>query len=242
MDERTRRIAWCVTSAHETGTPRLDYDAVAVLPDGAGISYGAHQATDGSGTLDQIVARYIAAGGQYADDLEPYLAQLADPDVPLASSGEFRTLLRLVGQDPAMHRVQDAVFAEQYWRPVVSYARRRGLVLPLSYVSLYDLAVHSGHGRVGALRKHFQARPPDRGGDERTWSMGIMRARREWLRAYSHTDPVKQRIVRQSAYRADTYLDLAAGDWALPLPLTAHVGRGTVQVADADLASVAELP
>ena len=52
--EDARRIK-SIVSVFETGKAEGDPAAVVVLPDGAGISYGLHQATDRAGSLDEIV-------------------------------------------------------------------------------------------------------------------------------------------------------------------------------------------
>ena len=58
----------CVLSIFETGKipTAASYATCTILADGAGISYGKHQCTDRAGSLDAVVKRYIALGGQFA--------------------------------------------------------------------------------------------------------------------------------------------------------------------------------
>ena len=69
----------CILSIFETGRvpTAASYQTCTILRDGAGISYGKHQATDNAGSLDKIVQKYIAAGGKHAEALKPYVPRLA---------------------------------------------------------------------------------------------------------------------------------------------------------------------
>ena len=69
----------CVLSIFETGrTPTAaSYATCTILADGAGISFGKHQCTDRAGSLDLVVKRYIALGGQHATALKAFEPVLA---------------------------------------------------------------------------------------------------------------------------------------------------------------------
>jgi len=198
------RTCWSITHIFETSKARGDYSALAVLDDGAGISYGVSQATDGSGALDK----------------------LPDPSCPLKHDNDFRQLLVDAGTDPVMRQTQDEVFSELYWEPAVAQGDALGLVEPLSFACLYDLAIQSGHGRLSRLRRKFPQYPPVRGGQERSWVYALNNARHEWLG-----------LLRSSAARASVYrtrsLRVLMDDecWDLALPLDV---RG-VTISESDL-------
>src|SRR5690606_29141754 len=63
---RVKDVVQSIVRVFESGHPDGRYDAIVILPDSAGISYGISQGTDRSGTLDRIVRDYIAAGGAFA--------------------------------------------------------------------------------------------------------------------------------------------------------------------------------
>ena len=59
--------AMAIVSVFETGKAFDDLSAVAVLNDGAGISYGLSQFTHRSGALAEVLEKYLANGGPLSD-------------------------------------------------------------------------------------------------------------------------------------------------------------------------------
>jgi len=208
------RTCWSITHVYETGRARGNYSGLAVLDDNAGVSYGTSQATDGSGALDEIVARYTDQQGEYSAALKPYLPTLADPLCPLRNNDRFKQLLVDAGTDPVMRQIQDEVFSELYWEPARNQAEALHLVEPLSYACLYDLAIQSGHGRLARLRRKFPELPPVRGGEERAWTRALNDTREYWL------GTLRSYAARRSIYRTISLRTLMNEDcWLLELPL-----------------------
>ena len=56
--------ALAIVNVFETGKPFGEFTAVAVLNDGAGISYGISQFTHRSGSLAAVIERYPKPGGE----------------------------------------------------------------------------------------------------------------------------------------------------------------------------------
>jgi len=218
-----KEVIDAVLSIFETGkVPSPDaYSAVTVLRDGAGISYGKHQATDRSDSLDRIVMTYIDRGGLYAAELAPYVEKL-DKDMTAVDPSnlpqwvkDLMEILKKAGQDLTMVAVQDDIFDEGYWIPAVNQAEDMKLVHPLSYLIVYDTCIQSGPGGVGRIRRKFAEVPPSKGGDEKAWALAYVKARHNWLATHSNT------VVQQSKYRTQALLDLIdAGRWELNTPLT----------------------
>lgn len=225
---REREVIESVVSVFETGSPERTasaYATLVVLDDGAGISYGKHQSTDHSGSLDAICAAYVTAGGREAVRVQPHLERLAvngtvglEPHTsgpPWPGSwpswvSELATALHDAGSDPAMHAVQDAVFADRYWKPAAAEAEAMGLVHPLSWAVIYDTAIHNGVSRISKLRQKFPEVPPSNGGDEQAWLRSFLRARRDYVLGLN-TD-----TKRKSAVRCDALMALCERDlWAL---------------------------
>lgn len=217
-----RRAIDSVVSIHETGkvpTPAA-YSTVTVLRDGAGISYGKHQSTDRSGSLDAIIHRYCDKGGALAAKFAPFFDELKDDASTKVDPKnlpqwvvDLQLLLAEAGKDPVMQAAQDEVFDEGYWAPAATKCVAMGLVTPLAYLVVYDTSIHSGPGRVDSLRNKFAASPPARGGDEKVWVKAFLEARKAWL--LSNSNP----LVQRSSYRCDAMLGLvSAGNWDLKVP------------------------
>ena len=216
-----KSAAKSIVSIFETSTAFGDYSAAAILSDGAGISYGAHQATDGSDSLDAILLRYIDTGGRRAADVRPILAIVqADKSTSYMSTAsappEVRqavATLRSLGTDPVMQAAQEHVFETSYWAPAERQCIEMGLVLPLSYAIVYDTCIHSGPGGVAKIRARFSEVPPVRGGDEKVWAAAYVKARRSWLAGSSNP------LVQKTVYRMDAFSALIGeGRWMLETP------------------------
>lgn len=212
----------CVLSLFETGKlpSSKSYSTCTILPDGAGISYGKHQATDRANSLDRIVKAYIKAGGSHAASLQPFVARLeanetakVDPKAPPAWAVDCMNVLKAAGQDPLMQKTQDAVFDEDYWKPAADLCAKMGLKTALAHLVIYDTTIHSGIGGVATIRKMFSESPPASGGSEHSYIRAYVNARRQWLA--THPKPVVQKCV----YRMDALMALVqAGNWDLNTP------------------------
>lgn len=231
VEEGVARIIKQIVNVFETGKAHGDYGLAVVLDDGAGISYGRSQATDGGGNLDRIVYAYRDAGGEYADALRPYLDRLAndasarvDPASLPEWTVDLMNLLAKAGRtDPIMQNVQDAIFDEAYWLPAVNQADEMQLELPLSLAVVYDSTIHSGPFGVARIRRMFPEMPPSRDGDERAWTTAYVRARYAWLANHPRY------AVRQTVYRMRAFLQLIEdNNWNLEVPFTIPRPRVTI--------------
>jgi chitosanase len=224
ITQRQRHTIDSILSIFETGKlPSASaYGTATILEDGAGISYGKHQSTDRSGTLDAILLRYLSLDGRFSDDFRPFLPMLTsnesakvDPNSPPAWCVELLDLLRRAGrEDPLMHRAQDEVFDELYWVPAKRQSQEMALSLALSWCIVYDTCIQSGPAGVSRIRLRFREKPPAKGGDERAWAQAYLQARRSWLEAHPNA------LVRQSVYRIDALEGVArSGNWDLVTPM-----------------------
>jgi len=219
-----KHVIDCILSIFETGKipTSASYSTCTILADGAGISYGKHQATDRAGSLDKIVKQYIAEGGTHAAKLQPYVEKLAQngtANTTMATAPQWAkdlvNLLKEAGQDPKMQSAQDAVFDENYWNPAVNIAAQVGLKTALSHAVVYDTCIHSGPGGVTTIRNKFPQKSPANGGDEKEWVKAYVAARKGWL--LGNSNPLVQRTI----YRMETFEKLMAeGNWDLHTPLT----------------------
>jgi hypothetical protein len=211
-----------VVSVFETGRlPGPDaYATTALLADGAGISYGIHQATAASGSLVAVVRTYYGLGGGLGDwtvdeALRGVLMSVGrSPELVPPRVLETMSRLREAGEDSRMVAAQNQVFEVQYWAPALRQCAELRLTLPLSALALYDLAIHSGLGRLAMLRRQFPEMPPSKGGAEQMWTSALVLARHRWLLGNA------REVVRRTAYRTQALRDLMAEDrWSLCPPL-----------------------
>lgn len=220
-----KRAIDCVLAIFETGKvpTAASYSTCTILKDGAGISYGKHQCTDNSGSLDLVVKKYIELGGQQAGALGPFLPYLTANKSTAEKPGgpytvETQTLiniLKVAGADPIMHQAQDHVFDVNYFMPAVNHAKDAGLTTVLGLLVIYDTCIHSGPGRVGTHRAAFPEKSPKNGGDEKAWIKSYLNTRRAWLAANSNA------LVQKTVYRQDAILELIKADnWGLKFPFT----------------------
>lgn len=199
------------------------YSTCTILDDGAGISYGKHQSTDKGGTLDLIVQRYYVKGGALSAKFKDYIPYLqANESAKYGSKSprpkwlsDLMSLLKQAGADPAMQKVQDEIFDEQYFLPALGHAKAAGVQYALSLLVIYDTCIQSGPGMVSNMRNRFSAACPANGGDEKAWTQAYISARRAWLLAFPNP------LVQRSVYRMDALEQIVKdGNWDLKLPLT----------------------
>jgi hypothetical protein len=224
VSDNQKKVIDSVLSIFETGrlpTPSA-YSTCTILTDGAGISYGKHQSTDKSGSLDKIVDLYIHKCGIRADDLKSYMPQLAsnetskvDPRNPPAWVNHLVGILKEAGKDPIMQAAQDEIFDSCYWVPAVGHAQSAGLSYALSHLVIYDTCIQSGPAGVASIRARFPEAAPCNGGDEKLWVQAYVNARRAWLESYPNV------LVQKTVYRMDEINSIIkSGNWDLTMPLT----------------------
>lgn len=213
--------ALAIVNIFETGRPFGEYSALAVLNDGAGISFGISQFTHRSGSLADVVSRYIKLGGQVgAGVLQRELGLLRSSStvaVALASqNSQLRNALRAAGATREMRAAQNEVAYGRYLRPAIAACAASGFVSPLALAVIYDSVVH---GSWPSLRDRI--RIPRSTDFEKAWVAAYVRARHAWLRSIPR--------LRPTAYRTSFFLSqIIAGNWQLELPVTVHGYRLTL--------------
>jgi len=226
ITQQQKKTIDSVVSIFETGrVPTVaSYSTCSILNDGAGISYGKHQCTDKAGSLDLVCKRYIELGGQQAGPLKEYMRYLITNESSKYNNvtsnypawlNSLISLLKSAGSDVLMQQAQDEVFEKVYWNPALEHCANIGLKTALSHLVIYDTCIHSGPGRVTSLRQKFPEKSPANGGDEKTWVIAFLNARRAWLAANSNP------LVQKTVYRIDAMLEIAKNNnWDLNTPLT----------------------
>lgn len=212
MKQEDIKKAAAIVNIFETGKPSANYAALAVLNDGAGISYGIKQFTHRSGSLLQVVEKYLANGRSMEQEtIESRLPILRRSTklaiATLAADERFKQGLKQAARTVEMQAAQDAVATERYMAKALGECRGLGLTLPLSLAVVFDSVVHGSwlslSGHLGPVR------------DEKTWIKAYVEHRHEWLKSIPR--------LRTTNYRTNFFLrEIARGNWQMKLPMYVH--------------------
>lgn len=240
--EQDKLKALAIVNIFETSKPFGSYSACVVLNDGAGVSYGIAQFTHRSGSLWEVVDRYLNAGGQIGREvLAAAIPLLRRRNVAaierLASDTRFKKALIAAGVSREMKEAQHFVATTRYLRPAIDICTRMGFTLPLSLAVVYDSVVHGSWERIAG-------RVGTRTADEKAWITEYVRKRHIWLTAIVR--------LRSTTYRTRFFLNqIATGNWYLKLPLIVHGVRlsepsasagGTTAVGEATSPNASDVP
>ena len=212
FSEQNLLKALAIVRIFETSRPAGDFTACVVLNDGAGISYGAYQFTHRSGSLGDVVAKYLERGGRVArNTLSSALPILRRMDrkavAALSDNSQLRRALMSAGITSEMRDAQNETAVELYLQPAITICERAGFVTPLSLAVVYDSYVHGSWERIA--RRVM----PD--SNEVRWITEYVQKRHFWLSNI--------RRLRSTTYRTKFFLDqITIGNWQLKLPVTVH--------------------
>lgn len=235
FSERDKLKALAIVHIFETSKPLGDYSAVAVLNDGAGISYGINQFTHRSGSLAAVVRRWLNLRPQPNSIWFDYLEALSDRSKAsirlLSGDTKLKQWLRELGEtDEMMQQAQREIAFEKYLKPAIEACEGSDFTLPLSLAVIYDSI---NHGSYGKIRDRVRIEPPGNGSMkpeefEREWITQYVKKRDAWLESVPR--------LRSTDYRTDFFLaQIARDNWQLDLPLNVHGYRLTekdIVVAD----------
>lgn len=205
--------ALAIVRVFETSRPFGDYAACVVLDDGAGISYGICQFTHRSGSLAEVVDRYLENGGKVGVAIMTASRSALGDTSPkaitrLAANTAFRNALRAAAVTREMKSAQEAVAFNRYLAPSIALCAKFGFTRPLSLAVVYDSLVHGSFYRVA------RGVDADRS-DERAWITAYVRRRDAWLASYPR--------LTVTRYRTRFFLNqIAVSNWELRLPLNVH--------------------
>lgn len=245
------RTVMDIVGIYETGKLGGDYGLVAVLDDGAGISYGRHQTTENSGGLYTLLSQYYR-GGQLYGEMAPYIDRLVGAPRgergSMTQSEEFKDLLRRAGADPLMVEAQDRYFEEKYFQPALDLAVQYEVSNAIGLLQIYDMCIHSGP--TGA-RTHidrfndevFQDPLPSVDADDVTeeqqdlidkeWTKQLIAFRHNWLANFSSSRAGHMNAVRKTVYRTASTMGLVKeGKWDLARPMRFTLVRDVIGLSN----------
>ncbi len=215
--DKLRAIA--IVNIFETSRPFGEYSALAVLNDGAGISYGISQFTHRSGALLAVVLRYLLMGGTTERAvIEECLGLLRSASVSAINAASrnarLKNALRAAAATPEMREAQHHVAYERFMIPAIKACEGSQFTQPLSLAVIYDSI---NHGSWELIRDRVRLPEPvvRSIGYEKAWITAYVRERHNWLRSIPR--------LRVTSYRTSFFLaQIVAGNWQLKLPLTVH--------------------
>lgn len=181
---RDIQTAKAIIRIFETGDPNGNYRALAVLNDGAGISYGINQFTHRSGSLLKVVKKYFENGGVVGKNvIDRSMGLLARNDAAaidhLAKNTAFKKALQAAAVTAEMRDAQEFVGEQMYLKPALNACDGSGFKLPLSLAVIYDSLIHGSYAKIRDRVKM----PQDLSGEiaEKAWVTSYVRERDRWL-------------------------------------------------------------
>src|SRR6476646_2313959 len=132
-----KRKAMAIVRIFETGKATGDYTAVAVLDDGAGISYGISQFTHRSGSLATVVEKYLSAGANVGrvvlEEKLPMLKRKTPAAIRTAAvDTKLKAALKAAAITSEMRQAQDETAEQLYLQPAIDICASMGFTQPLS--------------------------------------------------------------------------------------------------------------
>lgn len=238
--EAAKLTALAIVKVFETGKPIGDYSAVAVLKDGAGISYGINQFTHKSGSLEFVLRRYKVLGGALPEGLAIAWPVILNPTRSnisgLSLNPQVKAELRTLGKDPLMQRAQKEIAFEKYMRPSIEACEGSNFNYPLSLAVVYD---SKNHGSYDKIRDRVQLELPASIKPEefeREWITEYCKQRYKWLHS-------SRGVLKNTVNRPQTFLELIKKDnWNLDLPLDVKLGQGRIRLNPSILTTSAAPP
>ena len=218
FSQNAKLTALAIANIFETSRPFGDYSAVAVLNDGAGISYGIGQFTHRSGSLAAVVEAYLNNGGRVAVDILRSALSVLKRDAAwaidaLAADEQFKKALRAAAVTREMKAAQQQVIAEKYLDPAMRICAAMSFVLPLSLAVVFDSLIHGSWERISRNTGDLRS-------DEKAWVTDYVRKRHSWLLSIPR--------LKVTSYRTKFFLNqIVIGNWDLRLPMTVHGFRLT---------------
>ncbi len=140
-----RRTIWAITSIFESGSPEGD-PAAYQNTDAGIISYGKHQATLQSGTLQRVIDAYLLRSDSPTSLAiqQEFAERIAARDASLRQDQRLKELLIAAAAEPEMSDAQDMVFDQRFFQPAITQARMYNLSSPLGLACLYDTQIQGG--------------------------------------------------------------------------------------------------
>lgn len=220
FSERDKLIALAIVHIFETSKPFGDYSAVAVLNDGAGISYGINQFTHRSGSLEAVIQRFNKKNAERGKQefFQGYHAKLGDRSpgniLRVSEDQRLKNGLQFVADREEMREAQREIAFEKYLKPALAACDGSDFELPMSLAVIYDSI---NHGSYAKIRDRVKIVPPGNGSMkeiefEKAWITRYVMRRDQWLEGIGR--------LAKTDYRTDFFIEqIRKGNWNLDMPM-----------------------
>lgn len=210
-----RNTIWSITSIFESGSPEGNPAAYQTYDAGV-ISYGKHQATLASGTLNRVLQAYLARSSSAAAQAlkNEYAGRVAQMDASLRNDGRIKQLLLEAANESAMDEAQDAVFDDSFYKPAITAARDYNVRSPLGLAALYDTNIQGGlYIVLPRVTERLGGKIGENGITETQWIAAFLDLREERLNRLADQyvakgDKATGNALRASTFRVQVYRDL----------------------------------
>jgi hypothetical protein len=210
-----RKTIWAITSIFESGSPEGNPAAYQTYDAGV-ISYGKHQATLASGTLNRVLQAYLARSSTPTAQAlrNEYAARVAQMDASLRNDGRIKQLLLDAAKEAAMDEAQDAVFDDSFYKPAITAARDYNVRSPLGLAALYDTNIQGGlHIVLPRVTERLGGKIGEKGITETQWIAAFLDLREERLNRLADQyiakgDKATGNALRTSTFRVQEYRHL----------------------------------
>lgn len=225
--DRDKNAARVIVSIFETHQKQGNPAALAVLDDDAGLSYGQHQGTHGSGSLEKILRAFAALSSVHQASAAKWADVVADRSdkniVACSKNVELKTWLKQAGATPEMRLAQERVFDIGYMGPAMAECEACEFTTSLALAVVYDAHIQGGWAKCKSRTNALHKGPVD----ENYWIKDYLHQRIAYLGGLA------SQAARNSVYRPKAFQELVkAGNWALKTPM---IIRG-VRIEESDLA------
>jgi hypothetical protein len=225
FSDRAKLIALAIVHIFETSKPFGDYSAVAILDDGAGISYGINQFTHRSGSLFRVITAYLdqdpAVGVDEITRSLPLLRLTTGEAIRQCSiNTALKNALTRAGATAEMRAAQQRVMTERYLEPAIEACTGSNFTLPLSLAVIYDSLNHGSYERIRDRVAIDRGEHPNADDFERAWVADYLSERDHWLASVPR--------LAGTRYRTRLFLNqIKSGNWNLALPIVVQGVRLT---------------
>ncbi len=210
-----RKTIWAITSIFESGSPEGNPAAYQTYDAGV-ISFGKHQATLASGTLNRVLQAYLARNSSPTAQAlkDEYAGRVAQMDASLRNDGRIKQLLLEAAQEAAMAEAQDTVFEESFYKPAITAARQYNVRSPLGLAALYDTNIQGGlHIVLPRVTERLGGKIGEKGITETQWIGAFLDLREERLNRLADQyvakgDKGTGNALRTSTFRVQEYRQL----------------------------------
>ncbi len=223
--DKTKDIIFDITGKFEGGKA----DSLQTNDDGI-ISYGIHQATLGSGSLNDVLKRYTELSQTLTSkQIATYLTRVKSKDSTLKSDTAFLKLLKDAASESDMEQAQNEVFSQKYYEPAMKDAATDEVNSALGMAIYYDTEIHGGLDTVRkATKEHFSQGTHT----EKEWLSVFLDERRIYLLAVAESK--RKKVSDPTAERTAKMLETSASSKGRVGILQGLVNAGNLDLKQGD--------